>query len=88
MDEKRKQFDDLVKRRDSTQEVVQRIQGRLDAARKDLSVVEDECSKKGVKPEQLDSAIQQLNKKLETAVAEFSAKIQEAEKTVTRFLED
>ena len=88
MDDQRKQFDELVKRRDSVQEIVQRVQGRLDAAKKDLASVEDECNKKGVKPDQLDAAIQQLDQRLANALVEFSSKVQEAEKTVTKFLED
>jgi Skp family chaperone for outer membrane proteins len=86
--DKRKQFDDLVARRDKAAETIQRIQGRLDAAKRDLATIEAECVKKGVKPEQLDAAIQQLNSRLDKAVSEFADKVQKVEQSIKPFLQE
>lgn len=78
----------LLGRRDKVREDIQRIKGRLDSARSDRTSVETECRQRGVDPEQLDTVIEQLEKRLVDAVGELETQIQEAESAVAPYLEE
>jgi septal ring factor EnvC (AmiA/AmiB activator) len=87
-DDRKKQLDDLVKRRDLVKERKQRLQGKLEAARTELASVEEECRKRGVPPEKLDAAIEQLGTRYNKAVAELTEQLSVAESNLAPFLED
>jgi chromosome segregation ATPase len=86
MDDRKKQLDDLVRRRDSLKERKQRIQGKLEAARAELARIEAECREKKVEPEQLDSVISTLNKKLNEALEDLDKKMASSEAQLAPFL--
>lgn len=85
MDE-RQRLDAAIKRRDRVQQDVNRIKGRLEAARAEVAKVEAECRQKGVDPDKLDATIEQLNAKYNSAVADLEAKIAKAEADIAPFL--
>ena len=87
-DDRKKQLDDLVKRRDTLREKKQRLQGKLEAARSELSSIEEDCRKRGVPPEKLDSAIEQLSARYNKAVTEITQQMATAESNLAPFLED
>lgn len=76
----------LVQRRDRLKESVQRVQGRLDSARAELSSVEEECRRKKVDPEKIDAVIDQLKTRLDTEVVRLTGLIEQAEAQVAPFL--
>jgi chromosome segregation ATPase len=86
--DKRKRLDALLERRDQVRENVQRIKGRLDSARSDKTTIEDECKRRGVEPDQLDSVIGQLSNRFEDAVGELEIQIRDAESAVAPYLEE
>lgn len=87
-DETRQRLEALLIRRDQIRESTQRIKGRLDSARSDKAAIEDECKQRGVEPERLDDAIDQLSERLGTAVGDLETQIQEAESAVAPYLEE
>jgi predicted nuclease with TOPRIM domain len=87
-DDRKKQLDDLMKRRDSVKERKQRLQGKLEAARSELTLIEEECRKRGVPPEKLDAAIEQLGSRYNKAVADLAEQLSAAEANLAPFLED
>ena len=87
-DDTRQCLEALLGRRDKVREDIQRIKGRLDSARSDRTSIETECRQRGVEPEQLDTAIDQLEKRLADAVGDLETQIQEAESAVAPYLEE
>ena len=85
-DDRKKRLDDLIKRRDAAREVLQRSQGRLESARADVKSIEDECRAKGIEPDKLEAAIEQLETRYDQAVSELETKIEQVEKQVSPFL--
>jgi len=77
----------LVQRRDRLRESVQRVQGRLDSARQDFAAVEEECRKKKVDPDQIDTVIARLEQRLEAEVANLTAQLGQAETQLMPYLE-
>ena len=88
MDDNKKKFDDLLKRRDTVQAKAERAKGRLDGARKELEAVVEECRKKGVAPEQLSEAIQKLQGKFDALAADVAQRVERAEKAIAPYLEE
>lgn len=87
-EDKRTQLDTLLSRRDAAKEKVQRIEGRLEAAKKDHAAVEAECRKKNIDPTKLNEVLQQLQTRYDGAVKELTGKIEKAEQAITPFLEE
>jgi predicted nuclease with TOPRIM domain len=87
-DDRKKILDDLVKRRDVLRDKKQRLQGKLEAARTELSAIEDECRKRGVPPEKLDATIEQLGVRYNKAIAELTQQITVAESNLAPFTEN
>jgi len=85
-DDRKKRLDDLIKRRDAAREVLQRAQGRLEAARADVTSIEDECRSKGVEPENLAAMVQQLETRYDQAVSDLETKIELVEQQVSPFI--
>jgi len=78
----------LVQRRDKLRESVQRVRGRLDSARQEQAAVVEECRKKKVDPEEIDSVILKLEQRLDAEVQSLSAQIEQAEAQVRPYLEE
>jgi septation ring formation regulator EzrA len=76
----------LIKRRDTLRTNVDRVQGRLDSAKKELAAAEEECRKKKVDPAKIDEVITQLTSRLDAETAALTARIDAAEKKVAPFL--
>lgn len=83
----RAQLDALVKRRDTLKANKDRLMGRLESAKADLTAVEEECRKRGVPPEKLDSTIAELTRRFETATTDLSDRIVAAETNIKPFTE-
>lgn len=81
-------LEDAIKRRDTSQKTVQRLQGRLSAAQDEVAAIERECTERGVDPNKLDQAIIQLDRRYETAVAAFEAEIKLVEGKLAPYVED
>lgn len=81
-------LDTAIKRRDDAQRTVQRLQGRLSAAQEDVAAIEKECSDRGVPPDKLDAAIDQLKRRYENAVAAFEKDITSVEGKLAPFVEE
>jgi chromosome segregation ATPase len=86
MGDNRQRLDRVIKRRDTLRNEVQRVTGRLEAARKELSSVEAECREKGVAPEKLDAVIEQLEGRYEEAISDLETRIGEAEEALEPFV--
>ncbi len=84
----RKILDDLLSRRDSARDNVSRVKGKLEAARTELSDVEDECKRRKVQPKNLGAAIDKLETRLDEAVASLETEVEQAENAVQPFLSE
>jgi len=87
-DHQHQRLEDAIRRRDSAQRTVQRLQGRLAAAQDDVTAIEKECTERGVAPDKLDAAIVQLERRYETAVANFEKDITAVEAKLAPFVEE
>jgi chromosome segregation ATPase len=86
MSDRRDRLDRAVSRRDKAREDVQRIKGRLEAAEKELEVVETECRDKGVDPDALDAAIAKLDERYEATLQDLEDRITETEAALKPFV--
>lgn len=86
MDDRRQRLDKAIERRDRLQEEVQRVKGRLEAARQELSSVEEECRSKGIDPSKLDDAIERLSARYEKSVDDLETRIQQSEQAMKPFV--
>lgn len=87
-DVRRKRLDDLIRRRDEAQKILQRTQGRLESARADVRAIEDECRKKNLDPSKLDETLLQLEERYDKAVADLESQIRQVELEVAPFVGD
>ena len=78
----------LVERRDALKDTVSRVQGRLEAAQKDLAAVDEELKKRKVDPAKLDSVIQQLEENLDTRLKSLLAQVEAADKQLLPYVEE
>jgi len=85
-DGRRQHLDELIRRRDQLKEQIQRVKGRLEAARTDVATVEAECRKRGVEPDQLEDAIQRLSDRYTEVVQDLETRIQQSEQELKPFL--
>ena len=84
----RKILDDLLSRRDTARDNVSRVKGRLEAARNELSNVEDECARRKVSPKDLGIVIGKLEIRLDEAVESLRIEVEKAENSVQPFLSE
>ncbi|MDB4278188.1 hypothetical protein N9917_01160 [Deltaproteobacteria bacterium] len=77
-----------TKRRDTLSGAVQRIEGKLESARKTKTTLEETCRSKGVEPDQIETVIQQLTTRYETAVAQIETDIKAADKALAPYLNE
>ena len=77
----------LVQRRDKLRENIQRVKGRLDRSREELTEINDECKRKKVDPEKIDDVIAQLTQRLDSEVQKLTDEIRQTEEKVAPFLD-
>jgi chromosome segregation ATPase len=84
-------IDDRLKKavqlRDELNSNIQRINGRLEAARKNLSEVEKECRDKGYDPDTLSETVKNLQEKYERAVASLETQLSAAQASLQPYME-
>ena len=88
MEDLKRRLDAAVARRDTTVRNRDRVQGRLDSARKVVSEVEEEIRARGVEPDKLDAAIEAVQERAGTLVADLEARIQTTEAALAPFVGD
>ena len=88
MDDLTTRLEVATKKRGTLEAQVQRIQGKLEAAQKALSSVEDECRRKGVEPDKLDETIDALTERFRQDVEALEKRIAEAETALAPYLGD
>ena len=66
----------LKKKKDLDSEI-QRLQGKLEIAKHNLELIENECAEMGIDPNNLDTIIAELTEKYELSVTEFVKTINE-----------
>jgi predicted Zn-ribbon and HTH transcriptional regulator len=76
-----------VQKRDELAAAVQRISGRLEAANKALTLVEQECRDKGYDPDTLDDTLRTAQAKYEQAVANLEKQVSDALTALQPFME-
>jgi membrane-bound lytic murein transglycosylase B len=77
-----------IQQRDELAAAVQRISGRLDAARTALATVEQECRDKGYDPDTLDDTLRSTQAKYEQAVILLEKQVSEARTSLQPFMEN
>lgn len=77
-----------VQQRDELAAAVQRITGRLEAARKALALVEQECRDKGYDPDTLEGTLRNTRVKYEQAVTTLENQVAEARTALQPFMEN
>lgn len=86
-DQHTKRLNAALLRKETAQQALQRLQGRLAAALEDQTDIEQECLERGVAPSALDAAILQLERRYETAVSAFERDLITVEEKLTPFLD-
>lgn len=77
-----------VQQRDELAAAVQRITGRLEAANKALTIVEQECRDKGYDPDTLDDTLRTTQAKYEQAVTALEKQVADARTALQPFMEN
>lgn len=85
--EAHERFQQALRRRDALRAQVQRVQGKLEAAREKLASIEEESRQKGVEPENLPVTIEKLKAKFEQGVTALEEDLKKAESLVAPYLE-
>lgn len=88
MGDLKQRLNSAVERRDAAVLNTERVQGRLDSARKNVQDVEAEIRKRGVDPDELDTTIKAVETKLTGLVTDLEARITQSEQEIAPFLED
>lgn len=81
----RERLEALLHRRDEAAAKIQRLQGRLEEAEKNLSTVEAEIRAKGLDPANLDATLKMLEGKLEEALVDMERTIKAAEEALSKY---
>jgi len=81
-------LDAALTRRTDALAAKQRIEGKLEAARKGLEAVETECRDKGVEPEALDKTIEQLEERYNSSVEQLEQQVEAADAALAPFLQE
>ena len=79
-------FEAAVKKRDKLAKDVTRLQGRMEEAQRNLQSVEDECRAKKFEPDQIDTVIEQLEKRYEAQIEELERANEEIEQKLKPYL--
>lgn len=83
-----KRLDTALERRSDLEAKRQRLEGNLEAARKNLAAVEEECRKKGVDPDKLDDTITKLTEKYQTLIETLEQQIDTADAALAPYLKE
>jgi chromosome segregation ATPase len=81
-------LDEAINKRNQIAANKQRIEGRLEAARKSRDEVEAECREKGVDPKKLNKTIKQLEDRYRASVEDLEAKVATAGEAINPFLKE
>jgi predicted nuclease with TOPRIM domain len=81
-------LDAALKRRDGLAADVQRIEGRLEAARTTLTEIEEECRAKGIEPDQLDATIQKVETRYKSLVTTLEQEVEAASTALGPYLQE
>lgn len=87
IEDRKKRLADAQARRDRIQRDVDRLQGRLDSAKKEKEKVEQECRDRKVDPDKLPEIRAALEEAFDKSLDEFEADLDEAESKIQPFLE-
>ena len=82
----RQRLDSAVARRDQAARSAERVQGRLDSARKTVEEVEAEIRARGVEPDKLDETLVAVETKLTGLVTDLEGRIAQTERDIAPFL--
>jgi len=74
-----------IKKRNSLEAQIQRIQGKREATAKALASIEDECRRKGIDPAKLDETIDEMTSRFGQEVKAFEDRLEKAEKALTPY---
>ena len=88
MEELDSRLQQAVETRNQIAAEVQRVAGRLDAAKTTLSEVEKAIQAKGLDPDALDKVLKDLEERYADGVASFEQDIEEARTALTPHLEN
>lgn len=81
-------LDLALKRRDDLTAKKQRVEGRLEAAKKALGEVETECRAKGIEPADLDTKITQMDDLYRQSVETLEQGVTAGEAALAPFLKE
>lgn len=81
-------LDLAIKKRDELAAKKQRVEGRLEAARKSLGEIEAECRSKGIDPANLDSTITEMDARYKASIEALELSIAEGEAALAPFLKE
>lgn len=76
---------EVVRKRKELSSKLDRLKGRLESAKAELSKVEEECRNKGIDPAKLDEVIEKLQAKLDQEVDKLEKGLAEAEEALKPF---
>lgn len=88
MDPLKERLNNALSRKEEVSRNLQRIQGRLDNARRNLEEVNEECRRRKVDPERLTEAIDKLTERYEEEVAKLETEIERAERELAPYLQE
>ena len=83
-----RRLDAALERRSDLEAKRQRLEGKLEAARKNLEAVEAECRKKGVEPDKLDETITLLSDKYTKLIITLEQEVQAAGTALAPYLKE
>ena len=83
-----RRLDAALERRSDLEAKRQRLEGKLEAARKNLEAVEAECRKKGVEPDKLDETITLLSDKYTKLITTLEQEVQAAGTALAPYLKE
>ncbi len=81
-------LDLAIKARDDLAGKKQRIEGRLEAAKKALGEVETECRTRGIEPADLDKTISQMDERYRVEIEALEQGIAAADAAIAPFLKE
>lgn len=81
-------LDAALERRSDLEAKRQRLEGKLESARKNLSAVEAECREKGVDPDKLDDTITKLTDKYQSLIETLERAVEEADTALAPYLKE
>jgi predicted HicB family RNase H-like nuclease len=78
----------LIRKRQQIKNEIQRLEGRLEAAKQSKEEIYEECRKRGVDPENLDEIIEKLGVRYENLVRELAEETEQAARDLAQYQQD